>query len=595
MLVIRQQKKTKKKRLAVRMTLRLYLSMFQKYWFFSYPAILASAIGSTLIFYIPPLIIAKLIQQPAETTLANSWGDVLMIFVVWFTGEMLWRISLFFGIKLEIKVLRELYDRALVEIMKKEVKFFHNRFTGSITKNLLSHARRFEEFFDTVLFNVTAEILPAIFAAIILWTISPWLSIALLVMMFFGVIIIRPFIRKRMVLVKEREDAHAEMSGHISDVVSNITAVKSFGVEEEEQNIHRDYIDKFTRKASRSWHYGNVPIDMIIAPIYVLTNIIGIAIVLSLQTDTTTKANLFIGYSYFASVTRFLWSFNGVYRRIETAITDGSLFTEYLLEPPKVIDAPSAKTLNVSMGHLVFDNVSFAHADQKETLLDDFSLDITTGQRVGLVGPSGAGKTTVVNLILRFMDIQKGRILIDDNDITEVAQESLHKAISYVPQEPLLFHRSLRENIAYGKQDATDEEIIDASKQAYAWEFISKLPEGLDTIVGERGVKLSGGQRQRIAIARAILKNAPILVLDEATSALDSESEVLIQKSLNNLMRGRTSIVIAHRLSTISKLDRIVVMADGSIVEDGTHQELIDNNNMYARLWKHQSGGFIEE
>jgi ATP-binding cassette subfamily B protein len=240
--------------------------------------------------------------------------------------------------------------------------------------------------------------------------------------------------------------------------------------------------------------------------------------------------------------------------------------------------------------------VSFAHDNGKgEHVFDKFNLTVPAGQRVGLVGHSGSGKTTLTRLLLRFSDIDAGKIAIDGQDIAKVTQRSLREAIAYVPQEPMLFHRSLRENIAYGKPNASEEEIRRAAQQANALQFIESLPEGFDTTVGERGVKLSGGQRQRIAIARAILKNAPILVLDEATSALDSESEKLIQESLAELMKGRTSIVIAHRLSTIAKLDRIVVLDKGRIAEDGTHTELIKQGGVYSSLWAHQSGGFIEE
>ncbi len=242
-----------------------------------------------------------------------------------------------------------------------------------------------------------------------------------------------------------------------------------------------------------------------------------------------------------------------------------------------------------------FDNVVFTHDENDRALFDGFTLTINPGERVGLVGRSGSGKTSLTRLLLRFSDVDNGKILIDNQDISTVTQDDLHTAIAYVAQEPMLFHRSLRANIAYSKPTASDDEIRHAAKQANALDFIDKLPKGLDTLVGERGVKLSGGQRQRIAIARAILKDAPILVLDEATSSLDSETEKLIQDALAKLMKGRTSIVIAHRLSTIAKLDRIVVLDEGRIAEQGSHTELLGQKGIYAKLWSHQSGGFIEE
>ena len=247
-------------------------------------------------------------------------------------------------------------------------------------------------------------------------------------------------------------------------------------------------------------------------------------------------------------------------------------------------------------GAIDFEHLSFAYRDAAsgENVFDDLTLHVAAGQRVGLVGKSGSGKTTLTKLLLRLDDVQGGRVLVDGQDVSRCTQQSLRRQVAYVPQEALLFHRSIRENIAYGRPDATDEQIREAARLANATEFIDRLPRGFDTMVGERGVKLSGGQRQRVAIARAILTDAPILVLDEATSALDSESEALVQEALENLMRGRTSIVVAHRLSTVAALDRIVVLADGEIVEDGTHAQLVEAGGEYASLWSRQTGAFLE-
>ena len=287
---------------------------------------------------------------------------------------------------------------------------------------------------------------------------------------------------------------------------------------------------------------------------------------------------------------------NSMMQRFNRIFGDAEAMTLILDEPRLVEDIPEAQPLSVTKGDIDFHNLDFRYFDAAadDEIFHDFSLHIPAGERVGLVGRSGSGKTTLTKLLLRLDDIQKGQILVDGQDIAKCTQQSLRRQIAYVPQEALLFHRTIRENIAYGRPNASDEEIRKASKEANALEFIEKLPHGFDTLVGERGIKLSGGQRQRVAIARAILADAPILVLDEATSALDSESEKLVQDALKNLMRNRTSIVVAHRLSTVAALDRIVVLSDGRIAEEGTHADLIEQDGEYAKLWNRQTGSFLE-
>ena len=265
-----------------------------------------------------------------------------------------------------------------------------------------------------------------------------------------------------------------------------------------------------------------------------------------------------------------------------------------VLTPLDIQDKPDATALCITHGEIIFDKVGF-HYKGTTPLFDKLPVTIEAGQKVGLVGYSGGGKTTFCNLILRLYDVTAGRITIDNQDIRDVMQDSLRAHIGMIPQDPSLFHRTLMENIRYGKDDATDDEVIEAAKRAHAHDFIAKLPNGYEALVGERGVKLSGGQRQRIAIARAILKNAPILMLDEATSQLDSVTEREIQDSLWDLMQGKTTIVIAHRLSTLLHMDRILVFDAGRIVEDGTHNELLARAGLYKTLWDAQVGGFLPE
>jgi ATP-binding cassette subfamily B protein len=295
-------------------------------------------------------------------------------------------------------------------------------------------------------------------------------------------------------------------------------------------------------------------------------------------------------------LTRRLWESNRVLRNFNRAFGDATDMTQILDLKSDIKDAANAPAIRQSRGDITISNVDFFYPDQKDKLLfKKLNLHIKPGEKVGLVGKSGSGKTTLTKLLLRLLDISDGQIAIDGQDISKVTQTSLRNSIAYVPQEPLMFHRTIAENINYGNPDASQEEVIAVAKMANAHEFINELSDGYNTLVGERGVKLSGGQRQRIAIARAMLKNAPILLLDEATSALDSESEILIQDALWKLMEGRTAIVIAHRLSTIQKMDRIIVMDNGEIVEQGTHKELTRSGGIYSELWSHQSGGFIEE
>ena len=584
-----------KQKTFLRETARAYNSIVLRNWRQTIPIMAATILGVTLIFYIPPLVIAQIIASEQTVNLTNG-GIYLLIFGgSWLIGEMLFRFAFFIMARFEARALETLYHQALHELVYKDLSFFNDRFAGSITKNILAYARRFEGYFDTLMFGVISQVGPILFGLIVLAFLSPILSITLAVMTGLVVLLVRPLIKRRSILVKNREDKHAEMSGHVSDVIGNIATVKAFGSEARELAVHEMHTKEYAKRAYASWHYHNMRIDMLISPFYVGVNVLALAIIMSTGIDASTKANLFLAFNYYMNISRFMWEFNGVYRRIEDALSDASLFIEYRHTQPKILDTHNAPRLDITEGDVSLDAISFTHADNKKKLFDAFSLHIPAGQRVGLVGHSGAGKSTLVSLLMRFADVDSGAITIDQQDIKHVTQESLHQSVAYVPQEPLLFHRSLRENIAYGKSNATDDEVIAAAKQANAMEFISQLPAGLDTLVGERGVKLSGGQRQRIAIARALLKNAPILILDEATSALDSESEKLIQDALTRLMKGRTSIVIAHRLSTIAKLDRIIVLENGKIAEDGNHAQLLEQKGTYATLWNHQSGGFIEE
>jgi ATP-binding cassette subfamily B protein len=399
-----------------------------------------------------------------------------------------------------------------------------------------------------------------------------------------------------MVRFNEAEAAASnKVSGNLADTISNILAVKTSGAEKQEIKTFNTTTSSW-RKASLATMGSFLKVSTVYSSISGAVRIGALVFaVLAAKNDMISIASIYLIVTYTASVAQNLWNMNGIMRSYNRVMGDALEMTTILDHPMSIINT-STDTMKITHGAIDMNSMTFTHDEgDGATLFRDFNLTIKPGEKVGLVGPSGSGKTSLTKLLLRLSDIDSGSITIDGQAINNVTQESLRTSIAYVPQEPLLFHRTIRENIAYGRPSATQKEIETAAKKAGAYTFITELTDGFDTLVGERGIKLSGGQRQRIAIARAILKDAPILVLDEATSALDSESEKLIQDSLDDLMKNRTSIVIAHRLSTIAKLDRIIVLDKGSIIEDGSHDELLKKKGVYARLWSHQSGGFIEE
>lgn len=398
--------------------------------------------------------------------------------------------------------------------------------------------------------------------------------------------------------VQETHEAHSRAAGILADDVSNIAAVKAFSSTDHEHNRMDEATEKLRQK-SNEWMWQFIKVSTIYTIIMSAAAIaVAVVSVYAAERHLIQLSLIYLALTYALTIAQRLWNINSVFKTYYQVIGSSQNTLDMLVLTPQIKDPPDAAILNIDQAEVIFHDVNFqyeSHAQANSIVIKDLRLEIPPGQKLGIVGHSGAGKTTLSKLLLRFIEPTTGTISIDGQDTARVTQDSLHKVIAYVPQEPLLFHRSLRDNIAYGKRDATENEVITAAKKAHAWEFIKDLPSGLDTIVGERGVKLSGGQRQRIAIARAIIKQAPILLLDEATSALDSESEKLIQESLNDLMTRSTTIAIAHRLSTLQKMDRIIVLDRGRLVEDGTHADLLKKNGIYASLWVHQSGGFIAE
>jgi ATP-binding cassette subfamily B protein len=582
---------------ALRLVVRRYARQIRRRPAIALPALLLPGIGNVLVFYAPPLVIAKLLGEFARTEQLSA-GQlapyVLTFSGLWLSGEVLWRVAASFIARAEIRGMEALYVEAMDELLAKDLSFFQDNYAGSLTKRALGYARRFEDVFDVMSFQVVANALPLTFVTVVLWTYSPLLIVTLIGMLSATCVMVLPLIRRRQRLVNIREEASNRLAGHVADSIANAETVRAFAREREEAHIHAHNVGDYGAKTLRSWEYQNLRVDTVTSPMYVLTNTLGLIVALATSRGTgATLGTVFITFSYFAAITRVMWEFNRIYRNLEGALTDAAQFAELLLDPPAVVDAVETQPFAPGDFAVELRNVSFRYSSAQPLLLEDFSLRIESNSKVGLVGRSGAGKTTLTRLLLRFVDVERGQILVGGQSIDRVSQAALRRAVGYVPQDPSMFHRTIADNIRVGRPGASDAEVRSAARLAHAAEFIDELPAGYQTLVGERGVKLSGGQRQRVAIARAMLKDAPILILDEATSSLDSESEALIQEALWTLMARRTAIVIAHRLSTVKRLDRLIVLERGRITEEGPHDALLRHGGLYASLWERQSGGFL--
>ena len=554
--------------------------------------------------FLPPLILARILERISNQDfvrgdLWQSFGPELVLFAVLLVtgGILLWRTAIIIIWNLEMRVIRDIHQRIFNHLMNQSADFHANRFGGSLVSQANKLASSYVRIADTMTFQIAGLLLSFVFTAIILTPRAPWIVLFLVVfsvIYLVAAVAITQHVRR---LNGIEAAASNRQTGFLADAVTNVMAVKSFAGSDYENRRYADATET-TRSATRNLMKASVKRDFFFSGATTTLGTVSLVLaVASLVLYDADIATVFLVINYTGIISENLWTFSQqTLRQYNRAMGDAKEMTAILGIAPGVTDPRNPEAVRIHRGAIEFKKVYFSHEeDKQEPLFRNLNLRIKPGEKIGLVGHSGSGKTTLTKLLLRFTDIQRGEILIDGQNIAAITQDDLRKHIAYVPQEPLLFHRSLMENIRYGQPDASDEQVIAISKMANTHEFISQLPDGYETLVGERGVKLSGGQRQRVAIARAMLKNAPILVLDEATSALDSESELLIQESLWKLMEGRTAIVIAHRLSTIQKMDRIIVLNAGKIVEEGSHKELIHANGQYAKLWSHQSGGFIEE
>lgn len=568
-------------------------------WFVSKPflkwvylAFTAVFVGSVVGFSIP--LLYKWVIEAVESGNYTHvlWLGLAYPFVV-FMESNIWRISGVFGMHWSINTKQYANDVLVEYTLKHSHDYFSNRFAGSLLNKAGNVIGGIERMIHDMLWSIVGTVIGVLVTILYLYLVDPQIAFIFIAFLF----TLLTFNRFRMKGKRDLSMAQAiigsRLRGQIADMLSNASVIRQYtGLPNEVVSMNKTSTDwRLSQKAS--WSYGEMTHFLNGFLLFIFSTGLIYVLILGWQAKTVSTGDFIFVMALIGSLVGRLVFVGRVMSDMAKVLGEVSEGLKEIVVPHAVVDRKGASSLAVTEAKIEIKNLSFTYDNIK--VFNDFNLTIQPGERVGLVGPSGAGKSTLVSLLLRQFDVQAGDILIDNQNIASVTQASLRASMAVVPQEPALFHRTIRENIAYGKPEATLEEVMEVAKKAEAHDFIMALPNGYDTLVGERGVKLSGGQKQRVAIARAMIKDAPILILDEATSALDSESEVEIQKALHFLMAGKTVIAIAHRLSTLREMDRIIVLENGKIVEDGTHENLKNYGGTYQRLWDHQAGGFMLE
>ncbi len=559
-----------------------------------------SAIGLNALEVFTPLCYKKFFdivtnQEGVErgVLVGTLLGMLGTIFILKLVSWFFYRSADFSNNRLSTRVRAELKERAFDNLIHHSYGFFANNFGGSLVERLHRIAKSFETIIDRMYWGLLPLALQLVGITYVFWMHDPVFAYILLAWtaLFIIINVFLSFWKMKYDMLRAQKASIA--SGVLADSITNHQTVQLFAREEEEFNRFKKVNRDVWNQVYFNWNLG-AGIDAIQALLFIGIEIVLMYVAIGFWEKGIVTAGFFLLLQvYIVRLLKYLWDFGRALRGIYEGFADAEEIVSIMNLRPDILDVPNAKNLSIKKGEITFNRVSFSYQKTRKALRT-ISLTIKSGERVALIGSSGAGKSTFVKLLLRCYDPESGTISIDGQNIRKVTQKSLRENIGFVPQEPILFHRSLMENIRYGNISASDEEVRIAAQRAHCDEFIDVLPDGYDTLVGERGVKLSGGERQRVAIARVIVKDAPILILDEATSSLDSHSENLIQRAFDHVMKGKTTIAIAHRLSTIKKMDRIIVIEGGIIIEEGSHTQLLKKpKSIYRGLWKLQSGGFL--
>ena len=585
-----------------RRTLHYYWQVTRKHLELFVALMASTFLFVALLSYGNPYVMSLVVDRVSEGSITSDqvfsmYGPyIAALIAINLVGQTASKLQDYTMYKLEIAAAYDLATMSFDALCNQSMSFHSNRFGGTLVSQTSKFMSAYQQLLETITFPFLPVVCSVIFTCAILAPRVPLYVVILMVLLAIYACVSYYMYKRILSLNEKAASAQNQLSGELSDSVANILAVKTSGREDYERALfdqaNRNVVERDSKRMWASLTRGIITAAITV----VIMSVVAVFIAGGNAWFGITPGTLVMMFTYTYTVTNQFNFINNGLQRFNRAFGDASGMTATLDEPRLVADKPGAPAMVVREGTIDFQNIGFYYTDgnMKTPVFEDFNLHIPAGQRVGLVGLSGAGKTTLTKLLLRLSDIQDGRILIDGQNVADCTQQSLRRSIAYVPQEALLFHRTIAENISYGRPNATMEQIREAARQANALEFIENLPQGFETITGERGVKLSGGQRQRVAIARALLTDCPVLVLDEATSALDSESEALVQDALKTLMRGRTCIVVAHRLSTVASLDRIVVLDHGKVVEDGPHAELIKAGGEYAHLWDRQTGAYLE-